>query len=80
MGAEAKEVSEAERSQQQLLLEVTVRMTEATTEDGVAQVISDQGIAALGGAAGGLGLVDRTRTELRHGSGSPLPRGSADRW
>lgn len=64
----------------QLLLEVTGSLAAATSEDAVAHAIASTGITALGGAYGGMWLLDRERAVLRLAGVSALPRGSVDRW
>jgi GAF domain-containing protein len=58
--------------QLQRLHEVVTRATEATTADGVARVVVEEGVAVLGATMGGFWIVRGDELELLHAAGSPL--------
>ncbi len=58
--------------QLQRLHEIVTRATEATTVDGVAHVLVEEGVAVLGATMGGFWIVRGEELELVHSAGSPL--------
>lgn len=62
------------------LLAVTSDLAAATSNEAIARIAIDKGIAAVGGSYGGLWLIDPEAAALTMLAVSQLPRGDASRW